>query len=221
MLGFYYSGHPLLKWATEVRSFATVRAAEIIDSADGADVVLGGLVTTRRGAFDRRGNRMAFIEFEDFTGTFESIVFAEPLERYGEYLVPDSMVLVGGTVSKRGETEPKLLLNRAIPLDQVAPSIVDRVVLDVSDPDVDDGFVEKLRDIGRRRVGGMRTILRVGLRGGELVQVEIPDVRLPATDEALHELEELVGEGGVRLGGRWDPVTGDGRRRRRPATAPS
>jgi DNA polymerase-3 subunit alpha len=221
VLGFYYSGHPLLKWATEVRSFATVRAAEIAEVTDGADVVFGGLVTARRGAFDRRGNRMAFIEFEDFTGTFESIVFAEPLERYGEFLVPDAMVLVGGTLSKRGETEPKLLLNRAIPLDQVAESIVDRVVLDVSDPDVDDGFVERLRDIGRRRVGGMRTILRVGLRGGELVQVEIPDVRLPASVEALGELEELVGEGGVRLGGRWDPTPGEVRRGRRPVEAPA
>jgi DNA polymerase III alpha subunit len=169
------------------------------------DVVLGGLVTSRRGAFDRRGGRMAFLEREDFTGSYGAIVFADPLERYGEFLVPDAMVLVGGTVSTRGETEPKLLLNRAIPLDQVAGSIVDRVVLDVSDPEVDDAFVEKLRDIGRRRVGGMRTILRVGLRGGELVQVEIPDVRLPASSEALGELEALVGEGGVRLGGLWSP----------------
>ena len=65
--------------------------------------MLGGLVTTRRGAFDRRGNRMAFLELEDFTGSFEAIVFAEPLDRYGEFLAPDAMVLVGGTVSVRGE----------------------------------------------------------------------------------------------------------------------
>jgi len=214
VLGFYYSGHPLLKWGTEVRSFATSRAAELAEATDGQDVVLGGLVTTRRGAFDRRGNRMAFLELEDFTGSFEAIVFAEPLDRYGEFLAPDAMVLVGGTVSVRGEAEPKLLLNRAIPLDQVAGSIVDRVVLDVSDPEVDDAFVERLRDIGRRRVGGLRTILRVGLRGGELVQVEIPDLRLPASSETLGELEELVGEGGVRLGGRWDPTRPEPRRRR-------
>jgi hypothetical protein len=60
----------------------------------------------------------------------------------------------------------------------------------------------------------MRTILRVGLRGGELVLVEVPDVRLPASSEALGELEELVGEGGVRLGGRWEPPLGEPVRRR-------
>ena len=40
------------------------------------------------------------MEFEDFTGTIEAIVFAEPLTDYGEFLTPDAMVLFGGT----GET---------------------------------------------------------------------------------------------------------------------
>jgi DNA polymerase-3 subunit alpha len=81
-LGFYYSGHPLSKWGTEVRSFATTRTAEIGELPDGSDVVLGGLITAVRGAFDKRGNRIAFLELEDFTGTLEAIVFSESLQRY-------------------------------------------------------------------------------------------------------------------------------------------
>lgn len=220
VLGFYYSGHPLQKWGTEVRSFATARAAELAEFPDGADVVLGGLVTAVRGAFDRRGNRMAFLEFEDFTGTVEAIVFAEPLARYSDCLVPDAMVLVGGTVSVKDEAEPKLLLDRSIPLDQVVDRIADRIFLDVSDPDVDDAFIERLREIGRRRLGGLRTVLRLGLNDGNLVRIEIPDIRLPGTPEVVQELEALVGEGGVRFGGTWapDPAT-NSRRGRREAVA--
>jgi DNA polymerase-3 subunit alpha len=215
VLGFYCSGHPLMKWGTEVRSFATARAAEVSDFPDGADVVLGGLVSSVRGTFDKRGNRMAFLELEDFTGTIEAIVFSEPLAQFADCLTPDDLVLVGGKLSVRDEAEPKLLLDRAIPLDQVVERIADRVILDVLDPEVDDDFVARLQDIGKRRLGPLRTILRMGLRDGNLVQVEVPGIRLPGTPEAVEELESLVGEGGVRLGGLWAPTRprGNGRGR--------
>lgn len=219
VLGFYYSGHPLERWGTEVRSFASTRAAELTEVTDGMDVVIGGLITVVRGAFDRRGNRMAFIELEDFTGTLEAIVFSDALQRYSDCLVPDAMVLVGGTVSVKDEGEPKLLLNRAIPLDQVADRIADRVFLDVLDRDVDDAFVADLKAIGERRIGGLRTVLRIGLNDGNLVRVEVPEIRLPATTETIQELEELAGEGSVRLGGNWAPDVTDTRRRGPPRRA--
>jgi len=45
------------------------------------------------------------------------------------------------------------------------------------------------------------------------VRVEVPDIRLPATAETIGELEELAGEGSVRLGGTWAPDRADTRRR--------
>jgi DNA polymerase-3 subunit alpha len=220
-LGVYYSGHPLDRWGTEVRSFATGRAAELDELPDGRDVVLGGLLTSIRATFDKRGNRMAFVEVEDFTGTVEGIVFSEPLQRFAECFVPDAMLLVGGSLSVRDEGTPKLLIDRAIPLDQVADSIADRVFLDVMDPDVDEAFVARLKEIGERRLGGLRTVLRIGLRDGNLVRVEVPEIRLPANRETLEELEELVGEGGVRLGGQWAPDRGESNRWRRKSPQPA
>jgi DNA polymerase III alpha subunit len=216
VLGFYYSGHPLQKWGMEVRSFATTRGAELAEISDGAEVVIGGLVTAVRSSFDRRGGRMAFLEMEDFTGTVEVIAFADPYARYADCLVPDAMVLVGGHVSVKDEAEPKILLDRAIPLDQVAERIADRVFLDVSDPDLDDAFIAKLRDIGRRRLGGLRTVLRIGLNDGNLVRVELPEIRLPATAETIAELEDPWAGGvpGRNLG----PDRGNGGRRSRRAS---
>jgi DNA polymerase-3 subunit alpha len=203
VLGFYYSGHPLEKFGFEVRSFATARAAELADFADGREVVLGGLVTEVRGAFDKRGNRIAFLEFEDFTGTFSAIAFSEPLRAYVDTLVPDAMVLVGGTLSAKDEAEPKLLLDRALPLDQATECLAHAVLLDVMDLQIDESFVGRIREIGRRRPGDLKTILRVGLRDGNVVRVELPGIKLPGTRETLEELEEIAGEGGVRLHGRW------------------
>jgi DNA polymerase-3 subunit alpha len=201
-LGFYYSGHPLERWGYEVRSFATARAAEVSELREG-DVVFGGLVTSVRGAFDKRGNRMAFMEFEDFTGALEAIVFAEPLRQFGDWLQPDAMLLLGGNLSARGEETPKLLLDRVLPLGEVSERVADRIYLDVVDSDVDERLVERLQDVGRRHTGRLRLIMRIALNDGSLARVEVPDIRLPGTPETLAELEGIVGEGGVRLGGTW------------------
>jgi DNA polymerase-3 subunit alpha len=221
VLGFYYSGHPLSKWELEIRSFATTRTSEVAELRDGTRVVLGGLVTKVRRALDRRGNRIAFVELEDFTGALEALVFAEPLKEYGAFLTPDAMVLVGGTLSVREEAEPKLRLDRAIPLAQVAESIVDRIVVDVADPDIDEGFVARLGEFARRHPGRLRVLLRVTLRDGRVAPVDLRNLQLSADRVTLRELGELVGEGRVCLGGTWRPGRPEASRgRSREASAP-
>jgi DNA polymerase-3 subunit alpha len=219
VLGFYYSGHPLSRWSFEIRSFGTARTNETSELSDGAFVALGCVVTKVRSTLDRRGNRMAFIELEDFTGTMEAIVFSEPLQNFGQHLGIDSMVLVGGTLSFKEDADPKLILERAIPLDQVAEKVADRVILDLADPDVDDSFVQRLREMGERNAGSLKTVLRLGLRDGNLVSIEVPSVRLRADRETVAELETLVGEGAVRWGGSFGPIPGERRGGRRGGEA--
>ncbi|MDP7032732.1 MAG: DNA polymerase III subunit alpha [Gemmatimonadota bacterium] len=214
VLGFYFSGHPLSRWRREIRSFATARTDDLENRTDGTDMILGALVVAVRTKLDRRGNRMAFVELEDFTGTVEALVFSEPYRDCAETLAVDSMVLIGGTLSVKDEGEPKILLNRAMPLDSVAEGLTERIVLDVIDSEVGDVFVEKVKEIGRRRLGGLPTVLRVGLSDGNMVPVEVTAVRLRADEETLEELEGLVGENAVRLAGRWPAGVREGRRGR-------
>lgn len=215
VLGFYFSGHPLSKWALEIKSFGNTRTSELGELSDGTPVVLGCLVIKVRGAFDRRGNRMGFVELEDFTGTVEAIAFSDPFQQFGDCLAVDSMVLVAGTISLKDEADPKLMFEKAIPLDQVAEKLADRLLLDVEDSDVTDEFVNRLKDISRRRIGPLRTVLRVGLRDGNVVQVELESIRFPGDRETLAELAELVGEEAIRYGGTWAASPSDRRGGRR------
>jgi DNA polymerase-3 subunit alpha len=215
VLGFYFSGHPLSKWSLEIRSFGTVRTSEAADHSDGAQVVLGCMVTKVRTALDRRGNRIAFLELEDFTGTIEAIVFSDPLQNLGECLAVDSMILAAGALSFKDEADPKLMLGHAVPLDRAGETIADRLILDVADLDVTDAFIERLRDLARESAGSLKTVLRLALRDGNRAFVEVPAIRLRADRATIAELEALVGEGGVRLGGNWPPPPSERRGGRR------
>ena len=122
----------------------------------------------------------------------------------------------------REEAEPKLRLDRAIPLAQVAASIADRVVVDVTDAEIDQGFVTRLEDIARRHPGTLRVVVRVALRDGRIVPVDVQNLRLSTDRGPLRELEEFLGEGRLRLGGTWRVGRRDSSRgRSREASAPA
>ena len=106
----------------------------------------------------------------------------------------------------KDEAEPKLILDRALPLAQVGTTLADRVVLDVLDREIDEAFITRLEELAGRRPGPLRTVLRVGLADGNLVCVDAQDVRLSPDGETISALETIVGEGGVRLGGNWPPA---------------
>jgi hypothetical protein len=60
-----------------------------------------------------------------------------------------------------------------------------------------------------------KTVLRLGLRDGNMIPIEVPSVRLRGDRETIAELEGLVGEGAVRLGGSFGPLPGERRGGRR------
>jgi hypothetical protein len=122
---------------------------------------------------------------------------------------------VGGTISSKEEADPKLILERAIPLDQVVEKIADRLILDLADPDVNDAFIRRLQELAQGNSGPLKTVLRLGLRDGNMIPIEVPSVRLRGDRETIAELERLVGEGAVRLGGSFGPLPGERRGGRR------
>ena len=125
--GVYISGHPLDAYAEQL-SKLTVNAgtlqalAEAPDRGMGWDqkpVRMGGIVAEKKLKATRSGNMMAFVQLEDMVGTTEVLVFPKVYERVSALLEQDAPVVMAGKLSVREDESPKLLLDRAAPLDQL------------------------------------------------------------------------------------------------------
>lgn len=101
LVGLYLSGHPLENIRDLLAKRCTTKASEIRDLEDGAECVIGGIITDVRYRITRRNDKMAFIKLEDLYGTIAITFFPNSFKTCAEQIVKDKVVLVKGKSSHR------------------------------------------------------------------------------------------------------------------------
>ena len=74
-LGFYITGHPLRKYAEEVKTYGNATTGTLSEKPSGFDVSIGGLVSAIRTMRTKKGDPMAVVQLEDWEGIVEVLVF--------------------------------------------------------------------------------------------------------------------------------------------------
>jgi DNA polymerase III subunit alpha len=92
-LGFYLSGHLFDAWRDEVRRFARIPIADLIDSRE--PQLLAGIVTDPRTVNGQRG-RVVIFKLDDGSEAIEAVAQDEMLEDKRELMVEDQLVIIQG-----------------------------------------------------------------------------------------------------------------------------
>ena len=132
--GMYFSGHPMEEYEELVKKFTSVTTYTVMSSVekdemgnikevkggvrDNQAVKLCGIISNRKNKITKSNAQMAFLKLEDLYGTIEVIVFPKILQEYGKNLSEGNAVLIEGRISIREDEEPKLLCEKAVPLDK-------------------------------------------------------------------------------------------------------
>ncbi|KND49071.1 MAG: DNA polymerase III subunit alpha [Parcubacteria bacterium C7867-005] len=102
LLGLYISGHPLEEFKDKMeKGDNTIK--KLIEMKEGADCVVAGIVIGIREVTTKKGDRMVFVELEDFTGTLDVVVFPKIFEEFKSFLVLENCIAIKGKVSKRND----------------------------------------------------------------------------------------------------------------------
>ena len=123
VLGFYVSSHPLDQHTRELESFSTARAEDFDRLANGAEAIVGGLITGVRKRIIQRGRSagqaMAILSFEDPTGPVDAVAFSECYARYSALMEEDRVVFLQGKLQRR-DSSTSLMVDRVIPVERAA-----------------------------------------------------------------------------------------------------
>jgi len=119
MLGLYISDHPLNQWRDLLHRAVTATLDQLGELRDGAEVSVGGIITSLKRTTTRNGQAMAFLTLEDLTGTCEVVIFPKTYEGAHYLLKKDALVLVQGRVDIQ-EQQAKVLADRILALQDVA-----------------------------------------------------------------------------------------------------
>ena len=134
VLGFYVSGHPLLKYRDEIDGLSTAKLGEAGSVKPNSTLHVCGIIADIKKKIDKRNRTMAFVTIEDFTGKADCIVFADAFQKYASLLQVGSIVMMIGK-NDGNEEAIKVIVNEIIGIDDVrkkyAKSIVINLNLDI------------------------------------------------------------------------------------------
>jgi len=200
-LGFYVTRHPLTSHEQMLLKYATARTSDLKRYDDGAEVILGGLISRMRTVLTKTGrnagSKMAIITLEDLWGQVEVIVFSKDLEKYQAQLAPESLVFFKGRVDRKRE-EPSLRVMEVVPMELGDERLSSSVLLKVNCVGTEPSFLKRIRET-LDRFRGDRTVLLEMLTSGNLRVTLRANGRtgVTPTPAFCRAMEQVLGEGSV------------------------
>ena len=126
VMGIYVSDHPLRGFEGLLHQSASHSCASVPELEEGKNVKLAGVIAGLRVTITKsRGEKMATLTLEDFTGQAAITVFPATYAKFQAMLAKDAIVKVTGVVTHRerpgngGEKSIEIRMEEVIPLDCV------------------------------------------------------------------------------------------------------
>jgi DNA polymerase-3 subunit alpha len=197
-LGFYLTDHPLSTLRDEIAAIGTADTQALAALHDGAEVRIVGLVSGLKKILDRKGKPMAFVTLEDFGGSCEVLVFADPFAAAGEDLATDQVLVIEGKVSTRENEEAKVVAEKVMSLERACQDLVGALEIEL-EADRAAEMVRPIAELIALHPGPGQVIFRVLGEGGDAVRVVARGSRVALTVDVVRAIGGLVGDERVRL----------------------
>ncbi len=199
VLGFYVSGHPLGEYRDEIAAFTTARCTGLAEAKGQEEIAIAGIVLAARRILDKKGNMMAFVTLEDFSGSTEVLFFSRVYDQCKAYLDAETALFVRGTLSTRDEDAPRLVANEAFPLAEARTRLVKGLRLDLAPEEVEPALLERIDAALAEFPGKCPVHVRVAAPGGDAVDLRARSRAVEPERGLLARLREILGEGRVFL----------------------
>jgi DNA polymerase-3 subunit alpha len=213
-LGLYWSGHPVDRYAEELKEYGARLTIELADATPTAkdeswgpggrkpiepDTSIGGIVAACRQLKTRKGDRMAVFTLEDAHGGVEVVAFPEAYQRAASLIETGTMVLVRGKL-ERDEESSRILASEIAPLDIVRERVAHAVAIRVAIP-ADQRMFRTLGEIFSRHRGDRRVSFEIDLSGNTRrlrVKADVSaQIRVRPSPSLIAEVEQVMGPGTV------------------------
>jgi DNA polymerase-3 subunit alpha len=205
VLGFYLSSHPLAEYEKTLATFCSQTTTSLAEVPHRAEVILGGMISAIKTAHVRKpkpgavATKYANFDLEDMHGAVRCIAWPEEFLKFGELVKPDAIVLVRGSVDRRGGDEANLIVNELIPMDQLDSRYTSGVIIRVDQRQHGPDILPKVREVVRGYPGDRNLELILDLDDGARLHLRSHGTHLEVTEELRRRVEDLLGPGSYQL----------------------
>lgn len=199
-IGIYISGHPLDEYTELIKTFpysimqvqeANGRQAPFDDER----IQIGGLVSAFKQKPVKSGaGLMGYGVLEGITGAVEIVLFPKTLQEYGHLFYSDNMLAVYGRLNIREERGNSLLVEKAIPLQDLKQA-KQRVYINVKS--FSDKSIENLIPFLKKHPGNIPVVICDVLTNAK--KMAPSNLYVTVSEDFISNAEEIFGKGNVFL----------------------
>jgi DNA polymerase-3 subunit alpha len=195
-LGFYITGHPLLRFADRLKFVTNTDSGNLNTKSDKDTVTVAGVVSGINERATKRKDIMCYITLEDLQGSINIIFFAELYKKYYTLLHEEEPIVVKGTLDVGGgEETPKII---ALEVTSLSTSLENpykqvRFMVDAKKVSTESisSFISSMKKFQGKYEGYMHI-----LNGKSETIVYLGDeFRLDINDKLKKEADNILGEG--------------------------
>jgi DNA polymerase-3 subunit alpha len=192
ILGFYVTGHPLARYAHQLKRFTSSSTAGLAQHNDGEEVKFVGLIAKIKKTVTRaKQEKMAILKLEDLEGTIEALVFPQAFQKVSAHIQPNTVVLVRGRLNLR-EDAPKIIVNDLFPIEEIYKLIT---ALNINLSGMKENIFESLKELLASSRGSIPIYLHLSTPAKSKTQLVVGEGLFVAPSEKLiQDIENLLGE---------------------------
>ncbi len=148
LIGMYVSGHPLDRFQNVMEQIASMPLAQVqeVIGSDKRDMVLVGMISSKKIILTKKGDKMSFVTFEDLSGKIECIVFPKTFAEYETLLETEGPFIVTGQVNL-AETPRKMFPHKIQKLEDEARERISAVRIGLKIENLNQRKLEKLKQL--------------------------------------------------------------------------
>ena len=198
-LGFYITGHPLVDYKKEIACFTDTNSSTLGGVNNGKVVSVSGLPSKVQEKTTRKGDKMGFITLEDLQGTLEVTLFPETFSLAESFLNSEKPLLINGKV-EADENSTKLIAQEVYPLSEARRRWKGKVSIDLRTVGLEKGMLIDMKKVLSNYPGNSDVHLYFTFPNNRIKVVSVgPKLRIEPSEEAVSEIEALIGEDSVRF----------------------
>ncbi|MDD5281664.1 MAG: DNA polymerase III subunit alpha [Candidatus Omnitrophica bacterium] len=197
MLGFYVSGHPLARYAKQLKRFVSCSTASLHEHKDQDTIKIVGLIAKIKQTLTRaKQEKMAILKLEDLDGAVEVLVFPRAFAKVSRYIIPNTIAHIRGTLNLTEDT-PKIIVEDLFPFEEIYKLIT---AMSINLSGIKENIFESLKTLLSEHKGSVPIYLRLDTPAKSRIQMVVGEnLYVLPSEKLIQDLDELLGEDRLSL----------------------
>ncbi len=200
-LGFFLTGHPCTDFSDEIEGFGYKTIADLAHvevevgfSRNARELSLCAIVTGKRVIRNKKGDPMAFVTFEDPSGSIDAVLFKDTLARFTNVLDCGKPLAIRAKVEQQPDKPRSLRLEGCEPMEDVRERMIGKVELRVRVDELGEERLRLLKELVVQNPGPCRTRVVVSEPGQFEAELRVSRAwQVKATPKLVDGVRSLFG----------------------------